>query len=146
MKNKSQVPPGTVLKSLLKVIRIFPAHNLNFHWRWWWWNQIEAIFLILFYFTGFLWVFIILEGYIDFVPTTYSVLASQCIENEAYNNSYIYVLQKLCSSSQLLLVFSRVFCINNQEQGNELKGFDNKTFCSKSNKKTQRNMKLFSGK
>ena len=94
----------------------FPANNLNFHWRWRWWDQIQAIFLNLSYFTRFLWVFIILEGYIDFVPTTYSVLASQCIENEAYNNSYIYVLQKLCSSSQLLLVFSRVFVLTTRSK------------------------------
>ena len=26
-------------------------HNLNFHWRWMWWDQIQAIFLNLFYFT-----------------------------------------------------------------------------------------------
>ena len=26
----------------------FPAHNLNFHWRWW--DRIQAIFLNLFYF------------------------------------------------------------------------------------------------
>jgi hypothetical protein len=26
------------------------AHNLNFHWRWRWWDQIQAIFLNLFYF------------------------------------------------------------------------------------------------
>ena len=29
---------------------IFPSHNLNFHWRWRWWDQIQAIFLNLFYF------------------------------------------------------------------------------------------------
>ena len=29
----------------------FPAHNLNFHWRWRWWHRIRAIFLNLFYFT-----------------------------------------------------------------------------------------------
>ena len=29
----------------------FPAHNLNFHWRWRWWDRIQAIFLNLFYFT-----------------------------------------------------------------------------------------------
>ena len=29
----------------------FPANNLNFHWRWRWWDQIQAIFLNLFYFT-----------------------------------------------------------------------------------------------
>ena len=29
----------------------FPVHNLNFHWRWWWWDQIQGIFLNLFYFT-----------------------------------------------------------------------------------------------
>ena len=28
----------------------FPAHNLNFHWRWRRWNQIQAIFLNIFYF------------------------------------------------------------------------------------------------
>ena len=28
----------------------FPAHNLNFHWRWSWWDQIQAIFSNLFYF------------------------------------------------------------------------------------------------
>ena len=28
----------------------FPAHNLNFHWRWRWWDRIQAIFLNLFYF------------------------------------------------------------------------------------------------
>ena len=22
----------------------FPAHNLNFHWRWRWWDQIQATF------------------------------------------------------------------------------------------------------
>ena len=27
----------------------FPANNLNFHW--WWWDQIQAIFLNLFYFS-----------------------------------------------------------------------------------------------
>ena len=31
---------------------IFPAKNLNFHWRWRWWHQIQAIFLNLFYFTA----------------------------------------------------------------------------------------------
>ena len=66
--------------------------------------------------TRFLWVFIVLWRYITFFPTTYSVLASQCIENEAYNNSYIYVLQKLCSSSQLLLVFSRVFVLTTKSK------------------------------
>ena len=29
----------------------FPAHNLNFHWRWMWLNQIHASFWNLFYFT-----------------------------------------------------------------------------------------------
>ena len=29
----------------------FPANNLNFHWRWRWWDQINAIFLIFFYYT-----------------------------------------------------------------------------------------------
>ena len=28
----------------------FPAHNLNFYWTWRWWDQIQAIFLNLFYF------------------------------------------------------------------------------------------------
>ena len=28
----------------------FPANNLNFHWRWRWLDQIQAIFLNLFYF------------------------------------------------------------------------------------------------
>ena len=28
----------------------FPTHNLNFHWRWRWCEQIQAIFLYLFYF------------------------------------------------------------------------------------------------
>ena len=28
----------------------FPANNLNFHWRWRWWDQIQAIFLNIFYF------------------------------------------------------------------------------------------------
>ena len=30
----------------------FPANNLNFHWRWRWWDQIQAIFLNIFYFTS----------------------------------------------------------------------------------------------
>ena len=30
----------------------FPAHNLNFHWRWRWCDQIQAIFLNLLYFTN----------------------------------------------------------------------------------------------
>ena len=29
---------------------IFPAHDLNFHWRWRWWDWIQAILLNLFYF------------------------------------------------------------------------------------------------
>ena len=37
----------------------FPAHNLNFHWRWRWWDRIHAIFLNLFYFTYNNWKFII---------------------------------------------------------------------------------------
>ena len=28
----------------------FPAHNLNFHWRWRWWDQIQATFKNLLYF------------------------------------------------------------------------------------------------
>ena len=28
----------------------FTAHNLNFHWRWRWWDEIQTIFLNLFYF------------------------------------------------------------------------------------------------
>ena len=28
----------------------FPAHTLNFHWKWRWWDQIQAIFLNIFYF------------------------------------------------------------------------------------------------
>ena len=28
----------------------FPAHNLNFHWRWRWWDQIQATFQNLSYF------------------------------------------------------------------------------------------------
>ena len=28
----------------------FPVKNLNFHWRWRRWDQIQAIFLIIFYF------------------------------------------------------------------------------------------------
>ena len=28
----------------------FPAHNLNFQWRWRWWDRIQAIFLNLFHF------------------------------------------------------------------------------------------------
>ena len=31
----------------------FPANNLNFHWRWRLWDQIQAIFLYLFYFNIF---------------------------------------------------------------------------------------------
>ena len=35
----------------------FPAHILNFHWRWRWWDRMQAIFLNLFYFTDsyFFW-------------------------------------------------------------------------------------------
>ena len=33
-----------------KYIANFLANNLNFHWRWRWWDQIQAIFLKLFYF------------------------------------------------------------------------------------------------
>ena len=29
----------------------FPVNNLIFHWRWSWWDQIQAIFLNLFYFS-----------------------------------------------------------------------------------------------
>ena len=36
-----------------KIIVIFPAHNLNFHWRWRWWDQIQATFQNLFYFNFF---------------------------------------------------------------------------------------------
>ena len=57
------------------------------------------------------------------------MLASQCIENEAYNNSY-----STAKIVQLISTFVGVFtsfCINNQEQGNELKGIDNKTFEAK---------------
>ena len=25
----------------------FPAHNLNFHWRWRWWDRIQAIFFFI---------------------------------------------------------------------------------------------------
>ena len=28
----------------------FPAHNLNFHWKWRWWVGIQAIYLNIFYF------------------------------------------------------------------------------------------------
>ena len=38
--------PSNVLSYYLK----FPVNNLNFHWRWRWWDQIQAIFLNLFYF------------------------------------------------------------------------------------------------
>ena len=31
----------------------FPAHILNFHWRWGWWDWIRPIFLNLFYFTWY---------------------------------------------------------------------------------------------
>ena len=31
----------------------FPAHILNFHWRWRWWDRMQAIFLNLFYFIVF---------------------------------------------------------------------------------------------
>ena len=37
--------PVTMLDTL------FPAHNLNFQWRWRWWDRIQATFLNLFYFT-----------------------------------------------------------------------------------------------
>ena len=50
---------------------------------------------------------------------------------------------------QLISTFVGVFtsfCINNQEQGNELKGTDNKTFVEKNKKKTQGNVKKNSGK
>ena len=30
----------------------FPAHNLNFHWKWRWWDRIQAMFLNLFYFNS----------------------------------------------------------------------------------------------
>ena len=30
------------------------ANDLSFHWRWRWWNQIEDVFLNLFYFTQFI--------------------------------------------------------------------------------------------
>ena len=36
--------------ALLRQVNI-PAKNLNFLWRWRWWDQIQAIFLKLFYFT-----------------------------------------------------------------------------------------------
>ena len=32
----------------------FPANNLNLYWSWRWWDQIQAIFLNLFYFTFYL--------------------------------------------------------------------------------------------
>ena len=38
----------------------FPAHNLNFHWRWRWWDQIHATSLNLFYFTFYIDFFAIL--------------------------------------------------------------------------------------
>ena len=38
----------------------FPAHKLNFHWKWRWWDRIQAIFLNLFYL--FNWNFIYLKA------------------------------------------------------------------------------------
>ena len=38
--------------------KFFHTHNLNFHWRWRWWDQIQAIFLNLFYFkANIIWDF-----------------------------------------------------------------------------------------
>ena len=34
----------------------FSANNLHFHWRWRWWDQIQAIFLNIFYFTWWAWI------------------------------------------------------------------------------------------
>ena len=31
-------------------------HNLNFHWKWRWWDQIQNIFLNLFYFILTFWI------------------------------------------------------------------------------------------
>ena len=33
----------------------FPDNNLNFQWSWRWWDQIQTIFLNLFYFTRTFW-------------------------------------------------------------------------------------------
>ena len=46
-----------VFKSLLQYFASpsqanFPAHDLNFHWRWRWWDQIQATFWNIFYFMG----------------------------------------------------------------------------------------------
>ena len=43
--------PSNVLPYYVPQVN-FPTNNLNFHWRWRWWDQIQAIFLNLFYFTG----------------------------------------------------------------------------------------------
>ena len=41
----------TLLGIVSKLLKTFPANNLNFHWRWRWWDPIQAFFLNLFYFT-----------------------------------------------------------------------------------------------
>ena len=47
-----------------------PSKNLNFNWRWRWWDQIQAIFLNLFYFKGNVSNFLIKLGIIS-TPTDF---------------------------------------------------------------------------
>ena len=48
LKTESLLTVASNVLPLLPQVK-FPAHNLNFHWRWRWWDQIQAIFLNFFY-------------------------------------------------------------------------------------------------
>ena len=55
----------------------FSANNLNFHWRWRWWDQIQTIFLNLFYFIrNVLTLLHVTQGCAQgfFIQISYSVL------------------------------------------------------------------------
>ena len=40
-------------KPLMFCLYTFPAHDLNFHWRWMWWDQIRAVFYFFYFYILF---------------------------------------------------------------------------------------------
>ena len=89
---KIQIIGGKNYFALLPTVN-FPANNLNFHWRWRWWDQIQAIFLNLFYFnvlsSSSIWMYWILniEYFFIFFPL--------CLLGENKNKYSIFDIQNL---------------------------------------------------
>ena len=62
----------------------FPDNNLNFHWKWRWWDEIQAIFLKLFYFMCIFCYQLLAMGFLELRVASNIIeiqLAKKCLNN-----------------------------------------------------------------